>query len=219
MVLSGIALPLTCLFSLVLCSPAILAQEFSADMVHSKPAGALPGRVFVKNDKIRFETRNGERSSVVILNMTEQTGFMLLPDSKMYTALQPGRTAVALPLFRPANPENACGAWEKYVNKPASCEKVGEETLNGRAAVKYKGISRRGDSGLAWIDRKLNFVVKWEGQAGAAELRNIHEGPQSTELFQVPKDYEKMETNPAKPPAGNPKPQMPKPPSPKPQNR
>ena len=192
-----------------------LAQEFSADLVHSRPAGALPGKVMVKGNKIRFETTNGEHGSVVILDVTQQTGFMLIPDSKMYTTLQPARTAVAIPVFHPVSPEDACGAWEKYVNKPGSCTKIGEETVNGRAAVRYRGVARGGDPGSAWVDRKLNFVVKWDGLAGAAELQNIREGPQSTELFEVPKDYEKMDIGTqkteagAKPPKGKPVPPKP----------
>jgi hypothetical protein len=181
------------LLFLVPLSRPILAQEFSADMVHTKPAGALPSKVFVKGDKIRFETRNGEHHSILILDVVQQTGFMVMPESKVYASYKPGRSAPGMPFFHPAGSEDACSAWEKYVNKPGSCAKVGEEKVGDRAAVKYKGIARSGDPGFLWIDRKLNFVIKWEGQAGAAELQNIRETSQAAGLFQIPKDYEQME--------------------------
>ena len=65
--------------------------------------------------------------------------------------------------------------------------------MNGRSTVKYTGTSNTGDTGTAWVDRKLRFVIKWEGEKGAAELQNIQEGPQAASLFEIPSDYEKMD--------------------------
>ncbi len=182
------------LLLLVLVSSPALAQQFSADLVRLKPEGAVPSRVFVSGDKVRFEAGSGTHLSVIVADLKQRTGYLVLPDDKSYSMLLPGQLSSAIPLFHAADPENACGAWETAIGKPGTCTKAGDETVNGRAAVKYSGTAGNGDIGSAWVDRKLGFVIKWEGQAGAAELRNIQERPQSVMLFEVPKDYQRSDT-------------------------
>ncbi len=185
------------LLLLAIISSPVLAQQFSADLVRLKPEGAVPSRVFVSGDRVRFETGTGQHLSLVIADLKLRTGYLVLPDDKTYTMMPPGRVSTTMPFFYAVNPENACDAWETAVGKPGTCTKAGDETINGRAAVKYNGIAGNGDSGTAWVDRKLGFVIKWEGQAGAAELRNIQEGPQSVALFEIPKDYQRSDTRPS----------------------
>ncbi len=188
---------LTRLLLLALISSPALAQQFSADLVRLKPEGAIPSRLFVSGDNVRFEAGSGQHLSIVVADLKQRTGYLMLPDDKTYTMLLPGRVSPTMPLFHSVDPENACGAWEKAIGKPGTCTKAGDETVNGRAAVKYNGTAANGDSGSAWVDQKLGFVIKWEGQAGAAELRNIQEGPQSVTLFEVPKDYQRSDTRPS----------------------
>jgi hypothetical protein len=59
--------------------------------------------------------------------------------------------------------------------------------------VKYKGTAPNGDTGFAWVDRQLKFVIQWEGEKTAVEFQNIKEGPQEASLFVVPSDYEKID--------------------------
>ncbi len=181
----------TLLLLTVGCANA-LAQQFSAELVRLKPEGAPPSRVMVSGDMMRFETLSPVKRSIMVVDLKQKTGFMAFPDDKMYSVLPPGQILPTTPFFHPADPENACEAWEKLVNKPGTCSKVGDETINGRQVVKYKGSARNGDTGTVWVDRKIRYVVKWEGQATSAELRNIQEGPQSAALFEAPKNYQVM---------------------------
>ncbi len=174
------------------------AQQFRAEVVHLKPGNVAPSRMYVSGDKVRFEATSALKSSVVVVDLKQKTAFMAMPEDKMYTVLPPGKLPGVMPLFHPEDPDNACAAWEQSVNKPGTCTKVGDETINGRAAVKYQGTAQNGDTGVAWVDRKLRFVVKWEGKSGASELRNIQEGPQLASLFELPKNYERMNTRPPK---------------------
>ncbi len=181
------------LFLLTFISSPVLAQQFSADLVRMKPEGAVPSKVFVSGHKVRFEAGSGKHLSVIIADLKQRTGFMMFPEDKMYTMLQARQISPSMPFFYSADPENACGPWETAVSKPGSCTKVGDETIDGRATVKYSGTAGNGDTGSAWVDRNLRFVIKWEGQTGAAELRNIHEAPQSIMLFELPKDYQRTD--------------------------
>lgn len=178
---------------LLLAIPA-LSQDFSADLVRQKPQNVAPTKVSVSGDKVRFEVAGQKSSSFAILNVAQRTSTMVLPDSKSYVVSPPGHLASSIPLFHIDDPENACKAWEKSMDNPGTCKKVGDETVNGREAVKYTGALENGDTGTAWIDRKLRFAIKWDGEKGAAELQNIKEGPQDAKLFDIPSDYEKLDT-------------------------
>jgi hypothetical protein len=166
----------------------MLAQDFSADMVRLKPANGIKTKVYAHDYKMRFEAANQQRSSVAIIDLGSRTTLMIIPDNKSYVKTE--RVNASIPFFHITDVENACPAWEKSLEKPGPCSKVGDETVNDRATVKYKGTGTDGDSGYAWVDRNLKTVIKWEGDRGAAELQNIQEGPQAAALFQVPDGYE-----------------------------
>lgn len=178
---------------LVLSVPA-LSQEFSAELVRQKPQNAASTKVFVSGDKIRFEASGQKSASYSIINLAQRTSAMVLPDSKSYVVSPAGHVSASYPLFHIDDPENACTAWEKVIEKPESCKKIGEDTVNGRSAIKYSGATENGDTGTAWVDRKLHFVIKWDGQKSAAELQKIEEGQQAASLFEIPRDFQKLDT-------------------------
>jgi hypothetical protein len=177
----------------MLAAPA-LSQDFSADLVRQKPQNTPATKVSVSGDKVRFEVAGQKHPSFAMINIAQRTSTMVLPDTQSYIVSPPGHLATPLPLFPIDDPENACKAWEKSMENPGTCKKVGDETVNGREAIKYTGAMENGDTGTAWIDRKLHFPIKWEGEKTAAELQNIQEGPQDAKLFEIPKDYQKLDT-------------------------
>ena len=179
-------------------SMAAVAQQFSAELVRQKPAGAAKSKIYVGKSKIRLEAEGQAQANYVIVNLAQRQSSMVLPDNKTYIISPPGQIPSSIPFLIIDDPENACPTWEKSVQKPKTCTKVGDDTVNGRSTVKYTGTSNTGDTGTAWVDRKLRFVIKWEGEKGAAELQNIQEGPQAASLFEVPSDYEKMDITAAR---------------------
>jgi hypothetical protein len=107
---------------------------------------------------------------------------------------QSQRQGYANAFFRAGDVENACGDWQKISsNQSGSCRKVGDESVNGRNAVKYEATNSKGETGHFWLDPKLRFPVKWDGKNNAGELRNIQEGTQSASLFEIPSGYTKMD--------------------------
>jgi len=181
--------------SLLLLAVPALSQEFSALLVRQKPQNVAGTKVAVSGDKVRFEVAGQQKdASYAIINVAQRSSTMVLPSTQSYVISPPGHLASSIPLFHIDDPENACKAWEKAMQNPGTCKKIGDDTLNGRATVKYTGAMENGDTGTAWIDKKLNFAIKWEGEKTVAELQNIQEGPQDTSLFETPKDYQKMDT-------------------------
>ena len=184
---------------LFLAASVAIAQDFSAEMAHFKPENsAAVTNVNVSGDRVRFEVAGAKQGTIVLLDLATQTSTMILPQNQTYIISPPGKGNAALPLFKIADPDNACPDWEKAFNKPGSCRKIGDETLNGRSTVKYHGTSNSGETGDAWVDRQLHLVIKWEGEKTGVELRKIQEGPQSAALFKIPADYEKFDVEAAK---------------------
>lgn len=182
----------------VLClgSYSAFSQQFSAEMVREKPEGIPTSKVSVSGEKMRFETTGKQttQTSIAIIDLKDESGVMILPDNKSYSPMMGGHLSTAMPFFRPADPENACAAWDTFVGKPGSCSKVGNETVDNRETVKYKGVARNGDSGFAYVDRKLGFVTRWEGDRTVVTFKNIAEGPQEASLFTIPSGYEKIDS-------------------------
>ena len=172
---------------LLLCLGAypMFSQQFSAEMVREKPAGVPASKVSVSGEKMRFEM-NSKQLTIAIIDLKQESGFMILPDNKSYTRMPGDRLSTAMPFFHVTNPENACPAWDAFVGKPGSCSKVGDATVDNREAVKYKGVARNGDTGFAYVDRKLDFVTKWESDRSVVSFKNISEGPQASSLFNIP---------------------------------
>ncbi len=174
------------------------AQEFSADVVYlagaAKPgvpataaAGSLhePSRLYASKDQLRLETR-GLTGTILLANRGEHTSFALFPSEKAYQPLVSGPSQY----FGVENAEDACSEWQKVATQKISCEKVGPEAVAGRQAVKYQSKAAPGVSAASvWIDSGLKYVVKWESAGASAELRNIKEGPQASDLFTVPAAY------------------------------
>jgi len=192
--------------ALLLAPSFATAQQFTADLIRTKPAGAANSKVYVNGDKIRFETVGAPNGTAVITDRAQGTSMMLLPENKSYIVNKLGYTPQLAPFFRVTDPDNACEAWEKAGSKPGTCTKVGDDTVGGRQAVKYSGTAQNGDTGYAWVDRSLHFVVKWEGQKTAVELQNIQEGPQAAALFLPPPGYDKTDLTQAKADSKNNKP-------------
>ena len=188
------------LTAFILSAAAVFAQDdFSAELVET-PANTAsgPAKVYVSKDKMRFEghEENGHVGAI-IMNFSSQTTDILMPERKMYIETQMGQGPGArrsFNFFRASDPENACDEWKKLATKPGgSCQKVGNETVNGRNTIKYEGKSADGDVSYVWIDPKLRFPVKWQGKKSAGEMRDLQVGAQPASLFSVPSDYQKMD--------------------------
>src|SRR5262249_39280157 len=73
------------------------------------------------------------------------------------------------------------------------CEAKETESLDGRASMKFETTSPN-DHAVAWIDLALNFPVKFQLDDGTVlELRDIQEGAQEPEAFEVPPSFKKFD--------------------------
>lgn len=173
-------------------------------------AAATDGQTFIARDGDRrredYESPAGEKISYLQLS---EGSYVLLPAKKLYAELKPesggagGEGAASVPPdFSPDKLLNETRPESHY-------EKLGAETLNGRATMKYR-VTVRGKTGagrevttesLVWVDESLGMPVKSEttstggsstGARITMELRDIKETIDAG-LFELPSDYRKVE--------------------------
>ena len=189
---------ISCVLVLTLSASFVLAQaEFSAEIMDSHKQGTTnQSKIYFSKDKIRFDSRDANNPGAFIMNLSNQTMTILMPQQHMYMEMpadaQEQRNMFSL--FKTSDVENACGDWLRLAtNKGGSCHKLGSESVNGRSTVKYEGTNAKGEASQVWLDPKLRFPVKWQGVSGSGELRNIQEGTQPASLFAIPAGYTKMD--------------------------
>jgi hypothetical protein len=191
---------ISCFLALMIPASFVLAQtEFSAEVVDlQKTNTPSQAKIYFAKDKIRIESQGtSAQGGAIIVNFATQTSIVLIPQQHMYmeTAAksQNQRMGFGSTFFRTGDVENACGDWQKSQNQGGTCNKVGDESVNGRSTVKYEATNSSGDVSHFWLDVKLRFPVKWQGKNSSGELRNIQEGPQPASLFEIPAGFTKME--------------------------
>ena len=178
----------------------LFAQEdFSGDMVSTSQGNEHRAKIYATKDKMRFEPeRQGAMKGAVILNFSTHMTDVLMPERKMYMEMPqgqgPGMQQWSRDLFRPSDVGDACSEWLKLPhNQGGTCKNLGSDTVNGRSAVKYEGTNSKGETGYAWVDKKIGFPIKWQSKDDTWELQNIKEGTQPASLFEIPSDYQKFQ--------------------------
>lgn len=187
-----------CFCSLLLAASYALAQaDFSAEVFNSNKPDAPQAKIYATKDKMRFESlqKDPRGGGAVIMNLATHSSTVLMEQQHMYMDTPMQMTAQRNPyFFRARDVDDVCSDWLNLEwNKGGSCRKVGNETVNGRSAVKFEGTNSKGEAGTVWMDPKLRFPLKWQGKNGGGELRNIQEGSQPSSLFEIPSDYKKFD--------------------------
>jgi hypothetical protein len=143
---------------------------FSAEVVATGPAGVVSsGRLYVSGEKMRLDTRQGDRSWATIVDGASQTTWTLFPERKAYLeARGPGSGAAGVQGVR--GPPNPCDGIPGAV-----CERVAEEEIEGRPAEKWRiEIPAEGQTllGFQWIDRERGIPLRQQMPGGVrTELR------------------------------------------------
>jgi hypothetical protein len=192
---------ITALLVLGLFGAPAQAQSFSADLASVDASGRMngPGKVHVDGGRVRIETPELPQGFFVVDPVAETAYFVRPAQSVYMDAKQSSQLTQLLVQVDPAAPctqwqamakvadiQDAVGTWR--------CERLGEELLDGRTTVKYRAISPRGKSNIAWIDPAFKFLLKFRGEDGSGvDVKTIKEGPQDKSLFEIPVNYGKFD--------------------------
>jgi hypothetical protein len=176
------------------------AQPFSADLSRRDASGhILTGRLLVAGDKIRIEQPNLP-TGFFIISGGAKAAYFVKPDRQVFMDAQ--QSSILTEILVPVDPAAPCAQWQAMAVISGSakggaawrCERIGDETRNGHATVRYSMVSPRGRHFSAWIDPQLKFVVRIEAGNGASlELTHLHEAPQPASAFTVPPGFPKFD--------------------------
>jgi hypothetical protein len=173
-------------------SRAQVGQPFLADLKStlSRTGITSTGKIYFSPPKIRMDTNSHGRESIMIIDASTKTSYMLMPQQHAYMefhvdATKPSaqRPPAATPSYDPAHP---CPAG-------ATCKRAGTETVNGRVCENWEMTTARGTTRMC-IDQKLMYPIKTVMADGAmTELSNVKEGKPDPSVFEIPAGYRKME--------------------------
>ncbi len=177
------------LLLLLLAAPGVArAAEFSAQMLIKDGPKIMPGRIFVKDGKMRQEFNDEEGQTITIVRPDKRVMWVVIPQEKTY---------VEMP-FRGKLP----GQFPQIPPDAVTKRKVGTEMVNGYLADRYEVTTRGGASGVTrqtvWVAQKLDTPVKMVSQEAnlSLEYKSIKEGGVADRLFEPPPGYKKT-TQPA----------------------
>jgi hypothetical protein len=161
--------------------------QYAVDMVMtSGKEGVSMHRAF-NGGSIRSEIEAQGQKMVMIERADEPgTTYTLMPSEKRAIKMNPtemtGRAGDALK-------KQMAEASKPEPEVVPTIEKLGTETVDGHAAVKFK-VTAEEHSALAWFDAASGAPLKMESGESRIEWKNLEVKPQPAKLFEVPKDYE-----------------------------
>jgi hypothetical protein len=176
------------------------AQQFSADLVKAE-AGGKPhpsGRINVSGGRVRLQTSDVPAGYFLVLG-TEATYF-LRPAAKVF--MDAKQSSLLTQVFVAIDPDNPCTQWQAAARVAGAaddgaqrrCQRVGDDTVDGRRTIKYQAISPQGRQYFVWVEPQLPFPVRLQLDDGVAvETVNIRETPQDDSLFSIPAGYRKFD--------------------------
>jgi len=193
-------------------------DAYSEDLVVNSQGKTFVIQRFVDHGKVRTEM-NMEGKSFVMIETGDEHGttYTVMPDMKMVMkqTSQTMETASEMAGHPNKAQEHAEKELKKHGEKgsgenaeqampgseghgpetpPANMkvEDLGQETIGGLAAKKFRMTSPDGDA-VGWFDPATNAPMRMEGvvngQKQSIEWKNRKTGSQPSDLFQIPKDY------------------------------
>jgi hypothetical protein len=172
-------------FFIFILTFALIAEDYTADMIMKMQGKTINSKVYVSNGKVRKEmSMNGSDGvSIFITRPDKQVAWIVMPKN-MYIeqSLKPSDMVVTK--------DKAKGEVER--------KNLGKEKINGINTDKYR-ITYKSDDGktsvmIAWFD-KDGIMVKMtdEKETYSVEYTNFKKGKQPESLFELPKDCKKFE--------------------------
>ena len=154
-----ISLLIILLFTPVIASAGQSQVEFSADVIQSMPQQeSQQSKMYIGNDQMRTDMTVGGKTMIQIIDMKQQTAYMLDPEQKTYMERKAG-PGESMPGGGAAQKDtNPCAGMQNLV-----CRRIGVESVNGRPAVKWElENTSHGQSGKMeiWLDQERHIPVR-----------------------------------------------------------
>lgn len=158
---------------------AAKAADFSADVVSKSGGAVFQGKMYSSGEKTRMEAG----PAVTITRTDRKAVYVLMPQQKMY-------------MEQPFDPNKMVGSSDRVPGEE-NREPLGEETVNGVQAQKYRityAVNGQKNVVHQWLAKDNNVPVRTAAEDGSwsMDLKNINTGPVSPDLFDIPAGYQKL---------------------------
>ena len=187
-----------------LFSAAALAQgqppSFSADIVSLDAGGArhAAAKLQVANPKARIEMA-GAADGFFLSDADAGTALFVRTAQRLY--LDARQSTLFTRIFVPVDPRDPCRQWQAAAATAAvpstgewHCELIERASMNHHEIIEYRVVRSDGQSDYGWVDRTMDFPVKWQAADGKVfVLENIVLQAQPQSLFSIPPDYRKLD--------------------------
>jgi outer membrane lipoprotein-sorting protein len=160
------------------------AAEFSAKMVLTDGGKVMPGKVYVKGDKMRQEFTDERGQSITIVRKDRKVIWVVMPQHRVY---------VEMPLRK-----ELPGQFLQLPEETLKRQKVCSETVSGYATERYQVTVSGGAAGPViqnfWMCDQLGMPVKMECKEKnlSVEYQDIKEGAVEDKLFEPPPGLKKI---------------------------
>lgn len=160
------------------------AAEFTAKMVLKDGGKTMPGKIYVKGDKLRQEFTDEHGQSVTIVRKDRKVVWVVMPQDRIY---------VEMPLKK-----ELPGQFLQFPEKPLKKQRVSSETVNGYPTERFQVIVSGGSLGPVvqnfWMCDKLGMPLKMEckEKSLSVEYKDIKEGAIADKLFELPLGFQKV---------------------------
>jgi len=171
------------LLAVLSVAPAAAATEFSALMVVTDGGKVVPGKIYVRDGKMRQEFNDEEGQTVTIVRPDKKVVWVIIPRDRAYMEL-PLKTQLP-------------GQFLQMPVGPLQKRQVGKDRLQGYETDKFE-VTVRGGNGLEkqniWVAAKLGVPIKMECRERnfCLEYKAIKEGGVAERLFELPPGYQKL---------------------------
>jgi hypothetical protein len=152
------------LILLFISSLAVAGQgqvEFSADIIQTIPQQETrQGKIYVGNDQVRTDINVGGKTMIQIIDMKQQTAYMIDPGQKSYMERKAGPGELNPGGGVAAKDADPCAGMQNL-----ACSRIGVESVNGRPAEKWElENTAQGQSGklVIWLDKERHIPVRQE---------------------------------------------------------
>jgi hypothetical protein len=168
------------------------AAEFSATMITKAGGMELPGKVYVKGDKMRNEIQASGHPIINIMRPDKKLVWIIMPQQKAYMEMP----------IHPGTKQQMMTLTEK---QKAKMKKVGSETIDGYTCEKYETTMDQQGRPMKvymWIATDLGVPIKVAAEDGSftMEYKDIKPGEIADSQFEAPQEYKKMKMPFAMPP-------------------
>jgi outer membrane lipoprotein-sorting protein len=177
---------LLCLVPLLAAPLGAWGAEFSAKMVLTQQGQNMPGKIYVKDKKMRQEFLDDRGHTITIVRRDKNRVWVIMPSENTY---------VDMPLGF-----NLPGQFLQIPPEAVSKRQVGTEEVGGYQAERVEVTLRGGPQGITrqtfWVAQKLGVPIKTVSteRQYAIEYRDIKENKLEDRLFEVPPGCQKIAT-------------------------